>query len=281
MQKINKICRGIARYCTMTKADIMDKCDTYIVDDAGGYMGQIFRGGNVLAVAHIDFVGSGQVRKVTDTKVVSSALDDRLGVFAAIEMLPRLGINADVLLTDNEETGFSTIERLGMGVLDKYNWIVELDRAGRDVVTYGYWEMDSIVKEYWPLGSGVYSDIVELEATSPISAFNIGVGYYNQHSERCHVKLGHFLGQMEKLKHFYADHGNTKFTRIHDPVETYEAATRKYKGYIDYEDEQLKLIADDDDTFDWRLDDPERLWREEREGMLISDYDRWREGERF
>ncbi len=72
-------------------------------------------GSNVLAVAHLDTVADADERKcrfvVTEgggTVVFSRALDDRLGAYIILELLPLLGLKYDILLTVGEESGLST-----------------------------------------------------------------------------------------------------------------------------------------------------------------------------
>jgi acetylornithine deacetylase/succinyl-diaminopimelate desuccinylase-like protein len=71
-------------------------------------------GASVLAVAHLDTVVRHQQRLCNFVEtaggeiVYSGALDDRLGAYVILDMLPKLGINVDVLLTVGEESGQST-----------------------------------------------------------------------------------------------------------------------------------------------------------------------------
>jgi hypothetical protein len=97
-------------------------------------------GSNTLAVAHLDTVQKRGWCELTqlshDTLVFSPKLDDRLGAYVILELLPKLGINVDVLLTTDEESSNSTA--MEFKTQKQYNWMVEFDRAGRDAVLYQY-----------------------------------------------------------------------------------------------------------------------------------------------
>jgi len=211
--------QGMKIYCEMARADFMPMCDWYVVrENDGGYLGFVGHpdgDAKVLAVAHLDYLQSGKVHRCNRKEIVSSALDDRAGAYIALELLDVYGIKADVLLTDCEESGGSTISMLGAGMLDKYNWIVELDRRGDDAVTYGYTELSPFLSQFWDVKRGSCSDISKMEVISPVSAFNLGVGYYREHSEDCHLKWSVLHTQLEKLRAFYNIYKDHRFGRKH------------------------------------------------------------------
>jgi len=194
----------IAYYCQCNRKELMSKMDYYTVNEIGGYLGVRLRGGKVLAVAHMDFLGTGKVHSANKKGVVSSALDDRLGIYAAMEALPAMGVECDVLLCDDEESANSSIQSVGMGFLNRYNWIVQLDCSGVRAVTYGYKSMAGALRTVWSdVQYGAFSDITSVEHVCPVGAFNAGVGYHLQHSEGCHVKMSEFLTAMGRVKTFY------------------------------------------------------------------------------
>jgi len=120
-------------------------------------------GASVLGVAHLDSVLRAPPEK-EGPFVYAPQLDDRLGVWILLDVLPRLGVKVDVLLTDCEEIG-QTTARFFRPNRD-YNWIFEFDRRGSDVVMYQY-ESDAysdLLRDYgFRLGRGSYSDIAALE----------------------------------------------------------------------------------------------------------------------
>jgi hypothetical protein len=176
-------------------------------------------GSNILAVAHLDTVQPHEKRtaQYLDTAggpvIYSGALDDRLGAYTILELLPALGINVDVLLTTGEETGQSTAEEF---VSDKdYHWMIEFDRGGTDVVTYQYEdaETSALVRDSGArMGNGIFSDIGVLEHLE-IKGFNWGVGYQDYHSPRSHayledywMMLGHFVKFHDVNQGLYLPH---------------------------------------------------------------------------
>lgn len=214
-------------YCQMGKRELISLCDWYAARDRdGGVLG--FRAhpdgdAKILVVAHIDYLGTGKVHCCNRKRVISSALDDRAGVFVAFELLPMYGIKADILLTDVEEWGDSTITMFGQGMLNKYNWIVQLDRHGEDAVTYGYTEMKKVLAEYWKVSRGTRSDIAYLEEICPVGAFNLGVGYRDEHRETCELSWKMLTRQMMRFRDFYTKYVDTRFPRKHEGVEWYFA----------------------------------------------------------
>lgn len=152
-------------------------------------------GSSILAVAHLDTVVSPRKRTAhfTNTEdgpvVFSGALDDRLGAYIVLEMLPRLGITYDVLLTTGEEYGQSTAEFF---TPDKeYNWMIEFDRGGTDVVMYQYDDADTraaVRASGARPANGIFSDISYMDHLG-VKGFNWGVGYQDYHSTRSHAFL--------------------------------------------------------------------------------------------
>jgi putative aminopeptidase FrvX len=118
----------------------------------------------------------------------ASGLDDRLGIMMAFHALNKYKIKADLLITDNEEWAQSTAQYHS---LKQYNWIIGLDRGGIDYVDYGlcapsfHQIMQYMIKV--KNGFGTFSDISFLRTN--ISCINLGIGYYNAHSESSYCKI--------------------------------------------------------------------------------------------
>jgi L-fucose isomerase-like protein len=144
-------------------------------------------------------------------------------------MLPKMGILADVLLTDNEESGGSTIRNLGIGMLDAYNWIVQFDRHGEGAAHYGYTEMIPLLAKHFPsIARGTYTCISAIEACSPCAAFNVGVGYENAHSEKCSLDSAVLQRQMLCFKRFYDEYLDVRLPH-HGANAGDEIHTKRYK----------------------------------------------------
>ena len=64
------------------------------------------KGAKILGVAHLDTVLTSNHFKVKKNgrRVYNMQLDDRLGVYTMLDLLPQMGIEFDLLLTEGEET---------------------------------------------------------------------------------------------------------------------------------------------------------------------------------
>lgn len=169
-------------------------------------------GSKILAVAHLDTVGNYDQREArfVDTEggevVFSRALDDRLGAYIILDMLPKLGVSVDVLLTVGEESGQSTAAFFDTPAGKDYHWMIEFDRGGTDVVMYQYEDADTkaLVEDTGArVGEGIFSDISYLDHLE-IKGFNWGVGYRDYHGPRAHA----FLEDTFKMVRY--------FLRFHD-----------------------------------------------------------------
>lgn len=200
----------------------------------------IDNGANILAVAHRDTVlGSKKFARTKDGRVICAELDDRLGCYIILDLLPRLGLTYDILLTEGEESGQSTAKDFEPPEGKKYNWIFEFDRRGHDVVFYGYhakeWEKAFRDKGF-NIGHGSFSDIAELESLG-CKAVNIGCGYHSEHSMNCHMIPSQTIDQVKKFVAFYEQNKDTHFPHVEGTREyrTTYYRTRDYDySYDDY-----------------------------------------------
>lgn len=191
---------------------------------------------DILAVAHLDSVQWSSVCQVIETAAgplaVSGALDDRLGAYVILELLPALGITCDILLTTDEERGASTATDFQEDFVDgkQYNWMIEFDRAGTDVVMYQY-ETPELVRMVEDAGArvgiGSYSDISDLDDLGCIG-FNWGVGYEEYHSERSHAFLSDTFRMVARFMNFYEANAQT---------------------YLPFDDRLPTAVDDDDDAW--------------------------------
>ena len=168
-------------------------------------------GARVLAVAHLDTVVKPDRRTphFYGTKdgpaVTCGSLDDRLGAYVILQLLPRLGLATDVLLTVGEEScsstaAFFTTEKT-------YDHVIEFDRGGTDVVMYDYDDAATrrlVRASGAPVGQGSFTDICMLEQLR-VKAFNWGVGYRgNYHSEAGYAVLTDTFMMVAKYLRFHA-----------------------------------------------------------------------------
>jgi len=169
-------------------------------------------GASILGVAHLDSVMFSKPKLDTNKKSPSiqcPQLDDRLGAWVLLHVLPSLGVKCDVLLTDSEECGRSTARHFEPP--KDYNWIFSFDRAGRDVVMYDYESdetLDLLSGHGLSVGWGSFSDICFLEHMG-VTGFNFGVGYHLQHTAKCYANLRHTLEMAGKFATFARDHQDT------------------------------------------------------------------------
>lgn len=169
---------------------------------------------DVLFVAHIDTVLTPKYIRQRKTKsgivkrIYAHGLDDRLGCLIAYGLSKEL--DADLLICDNEEMCRSTGQ---FHNLKDYNWIVEFDRAGGDVVTY---DLDNVefreaLSKYWHIGIGAFSDISQLETLS--CCMNIGIGYEFAHSRDSYVDVKTMRRQVARFRRFYEEYKDVKFVQ--------------------------------------------------------------------
>jgi hypothetical protein len=180
---------------------------------------------NILAVAHLDSVEKPDHFKVLHLShrslVFSPVLDDRLGAYLITDLLPKLGVEHDILLTEGEETGQSTAQFFEPA--KQYNWMYSFDRAGDDAVLYQY--EDSLdftleIEKFFNIAIGTFSDISYLEHLG-CAGVNVGTCYENYHSKDAWADLTKLTAQVDKFLCFYE-----KFKGEHFPYEALERDNR-------------------------------------------------------
>lgn len=163
---------------------------------------------NVLAVVHVDVSPAiynirRSYRRTGDDFVISPSLDDRLGLNIILDELPNLGVNVDVLITDDEEIGLSTAQLFVP--TKEYNWMFQFDRRGHDVVMYDYETRENIklLEKYgFEVGVGSFSDICYLDFLG-VTGFNFGTGYYLEHTRNSYADLQITSEVVERFVRFY------------------------------------------------------------------------------
>lgn len=198
--------------------------------DAPGLHGEDYyyfkdNGSNILAVAHLDTVVDPDQRTTALLEtagggdvVYSGALDDRLGAYVLADLLPKMGLTFDLLLTVGEESGASTAEYFEPSEHHdrQYNWIIEFDRGGTDVVLYQYEDEDlvDLVEETGVrVENGAFSDISFLEHVG-VKAMNWGVGYRDYHGPRGHVWLDDLFLMVDAFIEFHEVNKNLHLPHV-------------------------------------------------------------------
>lgn len=182
------------------------QCQTKHYDDFYFYQDN---GSDILAVAHLDSVAELQrFFRVEDHPehgdiIRSPSLDDRLGAYVITELLPKLGVKADILLTTGEESGQSTAQFFKTE--KNYNWMFQFDRMGTDVVMYQYDtpQRRELLRSVNALPMrGAFSDISDLGHLG-CAGFNWGVGYHDYHSTRAWASIDQLVLQVGRFARFY------------------------------------------------------------------------------
>lgn len=220
---------GLSRICEMPERDFAQAydMDTYRIEhrETDNFFAYKDNGSNILAVAHLDTVGLAHQRacRFLDTEggtvVYSRALDDRLGAYIILDLLPALGVTHDILLTVGEESGQSTAEFFDPPKGKQYDWMIEFDRGGTDVVMYQYDDKATrklVQASGARVGDGIFSDIAYLEHLG-IKGFNWGVGYRDYHGPRAHAYLDDTYAMVGSYLKFHAANATTHLPHVWKP----------------------------------------------------------------
>jgi len=186
------------------------------------------RGSPLIGVAHIGHVKFwNQPNIVREKKQIwCPQLDDRLGIWVLLDLLPSFGVHTDILLTDSEECGRSTAK--DFKTEKQFNWMYQFDRRGTDTVLYDYDSEENRARleaHELTTGWGSFSDICSLDHLG-CSGWNVGTGYYNEHSDNCHANLRETYFQALKFAQFFNSHKDT-----HIPIPPQPKRKRYYGGY--------------------------------------------------
>lgn len=201
-----------------------------VLDTKDGPLIYIDKGSPILGVAHLDTVARKLPRSVSWSNakykdgsiglpvIQSIQLDDRLGVWMLLDLLPSMGMNFDVLLCDGEERGASTAKHFKPG--KEYNWGFEFDRMGMGTVLYDYEDDDTWEQALQTHGFGIemgsFSDISSLAHVGCCFA-NFGVGYHSQHTHQCHAYLDDTVLMAMEFETWLEDQGKTRYPYTHRP----------------------------------------------------------------
>jgi hypothetical protein len=232
-ERLRKICQA--------KEEWFHSLGTVVHTMDGVYV-YIDRGSPVLGVAHLDYVANNseyitvEWEKDGQQQVIvwNGALDDRLGVFLLLDVLPHMGMDFDVLLTTGEESGMSTGAHFEPS--HDYNWMFQFDRRGTDVVMYCYKNEES--KEQLKsigltTGWGSVSDISYMEHMG-VLGFNFGTGYYDEHTSKHHAVLTDTEDMAWAFQRWYWTHRDTHME--YTPKKSYTYTRRGAYGYGMYND---------------------------------------------
>lgn len=220
-----------------------------VIDTPDGVLIYQDNGADVLAIVHLDTVlDSGLFEKVTiDGKTIlfNACLDDRLGAYMVLDMLPKMGITVDVLLTEGEEIGRSTAAHFELPGDKVYNWQFSFDRAGTDVVMYDYEEPEyrTMLEDLdIKVGFGSFSDLCFTQHLN-VKGFNFGTGYYDAHRAMSYMIFGDTFKMLRQFEKFYNKYHDSympheevaysSYGQWYDPKYSYDSNTDKWSHYYD------------------------------------------------
>lgn len=240
----------LIKRCTMSVSDYVQEFISLGADikhTPDGPVMHLDRGSPVIGVAHMDHVKFWEKPVIVKEKkqIWCPQLDDRLGVWVLLDLLPSFGVHTDILLTDSEECGRSTAKDFKTD--KQFNWMYQFDRRGTDTVLYDYDSDENRARlEAHELTTswGSFSDICSLEHLG-CSGWNVGTGYYSEHSDKCHANLRETYFQALKFANFFAAHKDTHIPIPAQPKRRWGGYT--YTGwddaYTSRYDDVLKRVA--------------------------------------
>lgn len=232
MKKFKEICKMNQM---KLKGYLAKELETYGNVKSGD--GWLYRQGTfpVLLVAHMDTVHTDLPTKIkVDENKISSPNgiggDDRCGIYMILNILPYY--DCSILFCEDEEIGCIGSSKFAKtklceSLVGKFNYIIELDRKGKnDAVFYDCDNQEfikEIIKEDWKYDEGSYTDICELAPVLDASAVNFSCGYYNAHTKKEYVMFDEMLDSINMVK----------CTLNRMPEKRYEWIEQKHFGNFD------------------------------------------------
>ncbi len=265
-------------------------------------------GADILAVAHLDTVAQmkhfHRISLGEEPVVFNAQLDDRLGAYILLDLLPSYGLKYDILLTEGEESGRSTGQWFVPPEGKEYKWMFQFDRSGTDVVMYQYENRDMrdlLIDHGFVAGIGSFSDISMMDELG-CKGFNFGCGYYDNHTRLGHMLIRETCTMVARFIDFFYDIEDVHLHHEYDDMDRYYSSYGAYEyGYgrgayqkdsaWEYdEDKFMDSKSWDDDTHEvrgWEHDCPfcyrpvsecdKDLCREARHNVMAFGAREWRD----
>ena len=160
--------------------------------------------------------------------------DDRAGIYAILHLI-RSGLQPTIIITEDEEIGCIGAGKFAkVGIESDVKYLIELDRMNsNDCVFYDNDNedfMDYIESFGYVTSNGSFSDICEIAPQLGVSAVNLSVGYYHQHTSREILVLDELYGTIRRVFKMLLDAPDMPFV-----YESYYSSDRylnsKYYGW--------------------------------------------------
>lgn len=217
--------------------------------------GFLYATGNIpiMLVAHMDTVHKNPPRTIWMSLDCNKLKcdegiggDDRNGVAMIMDIVETLGeeVRPYILFTEDEEIGgVGARDFAKLNIKPELNFIIELDRRGRDdAVFYDCDNKDFIdfIEEFgFKESFGSFSDISVIAEPLGVAAVNLSSGYYQAHTVNEYVNLQEMDEIMEKviniIKSQTVSETSKKFSYVKKKY-TYSTGYNKYYNYY-YDDD--------------------------------------------
>lgn len=267
--KSNKIVKKKPRRVAIDLAQLRNRCLAEINDfmsegevthTKDGIYIHIDNGTDILAVAHLDTVAHmkhfHRIDLGGEPVIFNAQLDDRLGAYILLDLLPSYGLKYDILLTEGEESGRSTGQWFVPPEGKEYKWMFQFDRSGTDVVLYQYENRDMrdlVLSHGFAIGLGSFSDISMMDELG-CKGFNFGTGYYDNHCRMGHALVRETCTMVARFIDFFYDLEGVHLHHEYDEMD-------RWYGYGVYDSVYLDSRSYDydsrkfNDSKDWDDDD--------------------------
>lgn len=171
--------------------------------------GYLYAKGNlpVVLMAHMDTVFGNPKHLIFKGNTITSTnglgADDRAGVYGILHLLDQ-GYRPTVILLEDEEIGCVGAKKfIASDIRVHARFIIELDRQGKnDCVFYDCDNEDftQYIEDFgFKSAYGTYSDISVIAPALGISAVNLSVGYYGQHTKNEFLDLTELDATLNKV----------------------------------------------------------------------------------
>lgn len=129
--------------------------------------------------------------------------DDRAGVYGILHLL-RQGFRPTVMLLEDEEKGCIGAGKFAKVKIEhKLKYLIELDRQGSDDAVFYDCDNPEFTKYVCEFGFkeaiGSFSDISDIAPAMGISAVNLSVGYYLQHTKSEYLVIGELSNTLRRV----------------------------------------------------------------------------------